>query len=457
MQFQRPSIIQEQRQKLSPQMIQSIRLMALPLQELKEEIQQEIEANPALEVLEDRSTMSLESIPEERESESEAVQRFENSSDPGYSRSGDDDSDSKRMFLEGAITYPETLQEHLLWQLRLQPITPSQREIGERLVQNLNADGFHKEDPYLLCKGFSKAAVDKVMAVIRRLEPIGACTEDFRESLLVQAGQAPDAPPGALEIIGDHMDLLERGKHQDIQKRLKLDDDELEAALGFIKGLNPFPGRLYSAEETKYVTPDVQVKLKDGEFVIVINDEEIPVIGINPFFDRLSGEKHDKETDAFVKDNIRKARWFIQSIQQRNRTLLKVVRSIVEFQRPFFARGPKYLAPLTLKDIAGEVGVHETTISRIAGKKYVQTDWGIFELRYFFTNSISGSGSGGSRFSKGGVKQVIKEIIENETNAMSDQDITDILARKGIKLARRTVAKYRSELNMDSSFGRKRG
>jgi len=296
-----------------------------------------------------------------------------------------------------------------------------------------------------------------VMAVIRRLEPSGACTRDFRESLLVQAEQAPGAPHGALEIIGDHMDLLERGRHQDIQKRLKLDDDELEAALGFIKGLNPFPGRLYSAEETKYVTPDVQVKLKDGEFVIVINDEEIPVIGINPFFDRLSGEKHDKETDAFVKDNIRKARWFIQSIQQRNRTLLKVVRSIVEFQRPFFARGPKHLAPLTLKDIAVEVGVHETTISRIAGKKYVQTDWGIFELRYFFTNSISGSGSGGSRFSKGGVKQVIKEIIENETNAMSDQDITDILARKGIKLARRTVAKYRNELNMDSSFGRKRG
>ncbi|HPB66105.1 MAG TPA: RNA polymerase sigma-54 factor, partial [Spirochaetales bacterium] len=289
MQFQRPSIIQEQRQKLSPQMIQSIRLMALPLQELKEEIQQEIEANPALEVLEDRSTMSLESIPEERESESEAVQRFENSSDPGYSRSGDDDSDAKRMFLEGAITYPETLQEHLLWQLRLQPITPSQREIGERLVQNLNADGFHKEDPYLLCKGFSKATVDKVMAVIHRLEPSGACTRDFRESLLVQAEQAPGAPHGALEIIGDHMDLLERGRHQDIQKRLKLDDDELEAALGFIKGLNPFPGRLYSAEETKYVTPDVQVKLKDGEFVIVINDEEIPVIGINPFFDRLSG------------------------------------------------------------------------------------------------------------------------------------------------------------------------
>jgi RNA polymerase sigma-54 factor len=431
--------------------------MSLPLQELKEEIQLEIEVNPALEVMEDRSTMSLESIPEEREADSEAQQRFENSSDPGYSRTNDNDSDSKRMFLEGAITSPETLQEHLLWQLRLQPINPLQRDVGETLIQNLDADGFHKEDPYILCRDVPKESVDAVMDIVRGLEPTGVCVHDYRESILVQASLATSIPPFALEIVRDHIELLEHGKHQEIQKRLRMSDAELDAALAFIKALNPFPGRQYSAEETRYVTPDVQVKLKDGEFVIIINDEEIPVIGINPFFDRLSEEKHDKVTDVFVKDNIRKARWFIQSIQQRNKTLLKVVRSIVEFQRPFFARGPKYLAPLTLKDIASEVGVHETTISRIAGKKYVQTDWGIFELRYFFTNSISGSGSHGSRFSKSGVKQVIKEIIEGETSAMSDQDITDILSRKGIKLARRTVAKYRGELNMESSFGRKHG
>jgi RNA polymerase sigma-54 factor len=361
------------------------------------------------------------------------------------------------MFLEGAITSPETLQEHLLWQLRLQPITPVQRDIGETLIQNLDTDGFHKEDPYVLCRTAPRESVDTVMEIVRCLEPVGVCVRDFRESILVQATMILDAPAHALEIVRDCIELLEHGKHQEIQKRLRMSDAELDAALAFIKALNPFPGRQYSAEETKYVTPDVQVKLKDGEFVIVINDEEIPVIGINPFFDRLSEEKHDKVTDVFVKDNIRKARWFIQSIQQRNKTLLKVVRSIVEFQRPFFARGPKYLAPLTLKDIASEVGVHETTISRIAGKKYVQTDWGIFELRYFFTNSISGSGSRGSRFSKSGVKQVIKEIIEKETSIMSDQDITDILAHKGIKLARRTVAKYRGELNMESSFGRKHG
>ncbi|OHD77254.1 MAG: RNA polymerase sigma-54 factor, partial [Spirochaetes bacterium RIFOXYC1_FULL_54_7] len=344
-----------------------------------------------------------------------------------------------------------------LWQLRLQPIGNRRRQMGETLIQNLNQDGFHKEDPASLFPGVSDDTLVKAMEVVRGLDPQGVCTTDFRESLLVQAELRSDAPAVAILILRNHMDLLEHGKYQDIQRRLKLDEQALAAAMSFIKTLNPFPGRVYSAEESRYVIPDVQVKLKDDEFVIVSNDEEIPVIGINPFFDHLAEEKHDKATDTFVKENVRRAKWFIQSIHQRNKTLLKVVRSIVEFQRQFFARGPKYLAPLTLKDIATEVGVHETTISRIAGKKYVQTDWGIFELRYFFTNSISGSGSGGSRFSKEGVKQVIKEMITAETNAMSDQDITDLLARKGIRLARRTVAKYRQELNMDSSFGRKHG
>ncbi|GAB1433772.1 hypothetical protein MASR2M29_24150 [Spirochaetota bacterium] len=214
---------------------------------------------------------------------------------------------------------------------------------------------------------------------------------------------------------------------------------------------------MYSGEQIRYVIPDVQVRLKEGDFVIIINEEELPLIGISPLFSKMSSEQHGKETDAFVQANLQKARWFIRSIQLRSQTLYKVVVAIVEFQRAFFARGPKFLAPLTLKDIANQVKVHETTVSRIAGKKYVQTDWGIFELRYFFTNSISGSGSRGSRYSKVAVKQIIKEIIENEAKIMSDQDITDKLARKGIKLARRTVAKYRSELNMDSSFGRKRG
>jgi RNA polymerase sigma-54 factor len=214
------------------------------------------------------------------------------------------------------------------------------------------------------------------------------------------------------------------------------------------------------------------VKLKDGDFVIVLNDEEIPVLGIDPFFDSLADRRGaeargaarpedaahpiDRATSAYVRDNIKQAKFFIRSIHQRNQTLLKVARAVVEFQRAFFAEGPKRLAPLTLKDVADEIGVHETTVSRIANRKYMQTDWGIFELRYFFTNSISGAGSRGSSFSKEGVKQVIKEIIEAEGSILSDRDIMEVLARKGISLARRTVAKYRGELDLGSSFGRKR-
>jgi RNA polymerase sigma-54 factor len=442
-------------------MIQSIKLMAMPLQELKEQIQEEIEANPALEIVSDASTVSLESLPETEPREAENSSPYENSSDPGFSSYSGADDDSKRMFIEGAIARAETLQEHLLWQLRLQRISESRRSIGEALVQNLDDDGFHKEDPYTLVPAAPRSEVEAALALIRGFEPAGTACADFRESLLVQAMMAEAAPPPSIAILRDHIELLEKGKHSEIQKRLKISESELQKALAFIKGLAPFPGRAYSTEEPRYVLPDIMVKLKDGDFVIVLNDEEIPVLGIDPFFDSLADRSDasratDKATSAYVRDNIKQAKFFIRSIHQRNQTLLKVARAVVEFQRAFFAEGPRRLAPLTLKDVADEIGVHETTVSRIANRKYMQTDWGIFELRYFFTNSISGAGSRGSSFSKQGVKQVIKEIIEAEESILSDRDIVDVLARKGIKLARRTVAKYRGELDLGSSFGRKR-
>jgi RNA polymerase sigma-54 factor len=236
---------------------------------------------------------------------------------------------------------------------------------------------------------------------------------------------------------------------------MRVSEPEIRAALEAIKGLNPFPGRQYDTGDTRYVVPDLQVVRKEGEFVIVLNEEEIPVLGINPFFMKLSDKKDGgKPVRDFVKENIKEARWFIRSINQRNHTLLRVARAIVEFQRSFFVKGPKHLAPLTLKDIAQEIGVHETTVSRIANGKYIQTEWGIYEIRHFFTNSISGAGSGGSRYSKEGVKEIIREIIADEGKRFSDQELADLLARKGIPLARRTVAKYRKELSLGSSYDR---
>jgi RNA polymerase sigma-54 factor len=204
----------------------------------------------------------------------------------------------------------------------------------------------------------------------------------------------------------------------------------------------------------RYVVPDIQIVKDEGELVIVLNDEAIPVLGISPFFEKLNSLSGGEAAHEFVKENIKEARAFIQQLNHRNLTLLRVTKSILEFQRQFFINGPKYLTPLTQGDIAKELGLHEATVSRASHGKYMQTEWGIFELRYFFTNSISGMGSGGSQFSKEGVKAVIREIISVENRRLSDQNISDLLSRRGIVLARRTVAKYRKELDMGSSYAR---
>jgi len=451
-QVQRQSFIQEQRLKMNPQLFQSIKLMALPVVDLRERIEEELEKNPALEVMEDRSTVSLDASYAPRKEEDDY---FESTSDSGFARRGsDEDSDEQRKFIEGVISRPETLQEHLLWQLRLQPIAEDVRAMGELLIQNLDADGFLMEPVELLLPAADPEMLRRTIALVQALDPQGTCTMDYKESLRVQARLLPDAPAGMIAVL-DHLDLLERDRLAEVAKKVKLTEAEVKAILLRIKELSPFPGRQFDTSETRFVTPDLQVVRKDGDFVILLNDEEIPVLGINPFFMKLSGGKEgEKPVRDFVKENIKEARWFIRSINQRNHTLLRVARAIVEFQRAFFAKGPKFLAPLTLKDIAHEIGVHETTVSRIANGKFLQTEWGIFEIKHFFTNSISGAGSSGSRYSKEGVKEIIRELIQAEERHWSDQEIADLLAQKGIPLARRTVAKYRKELDLGSSYVR---
>jgi RNA polymerase sigma-54 factor len=239
---------------------------------------------------------------------------------------------------------------------------------------------------------------------------------------------------------------------------MKIEETELQDLIHYLKHFNPFPGRAYSTETVKYVIPDLMVRLKEGEFVLILNDEEIPVLGLNSFFQNIDEDKSkdDKDVNQFVKMNLAEAKWFIRSINQRNETLLKISGAIVDFQRNFFLKGPKYLAPLTLKDIAETVSVHETTVSRISNAKYLQTEWGILPLKYFFSNSIGGSDAGGAQYSKGGVKEIMKEVIEDYSGQkkLSDQKIADLLKEKGVSIARRTVAKYRKELHIDSSYTR---
>lgn len=456
MQSQKPFLVQEQKLRMNPQLLQSIQIMTLSLQDLQTRIQEEIEKNPALEVIEEPQLLSIDAArktPEEYD-------YFDDSSDPGFPRSGYDDeaADARRRFIEGALSRPESLQDHLLWQVRLQPISKELLALCELLIRNLDENGFHREDPEILASPGTKPLLPEALTLLQGLDPLGVAVTDYKESLMVQTFARPEAPEYTAIIIQNHLELLERGKFKELAKILGIDEDAVEESLKFIRSLTPFPGRAYSREIPRYVIPDLRVKLKEGQFVIVLNDEEIPVLGVNPFFANIQDDPDTakaKNLRRFVNSNIKDARWFINSIQQRNQTLLKVAKAIVEFQREFFVRGPKYIRPLTLKDIAGEIGVHETTVSRTTTSKYVETEWGIFELKYFFSNSISGAGSRGSRFSKEGVKQIIKEIIEEEGEAaQSDQKIADLLAQRGINLARRTVNKYRKELNIDSSYNR---
>jgi RNA polymerase sigma-54 factor len=457
-QLQRPAFIQEQRLRMSPQIYQSIKLLELPVVDLREKIEEEIERNPALEVLEDRTTVSLDEADRPLKEEDDY---FDPGSDSTFTgRRGDEAADEQRRFIEGALSRPETLQGHLLWQLHLEPVDDELRLICETLIQNLDEDGFHKEPVDLLFRDFPGGPppperIALGQKLVQSLDPAGTCTADYHESLKVQVGLLPGAPPGIAEAL-DHLELLERGRFAEAAKKLNRTEDEARLFFSLIRKLSPFPGRSFASQDVRFVVPDLQVVKKEGDFAIILNDEEIPVLGISPFFMKIAEgpKKSGGMARDFVRENIKEARWFIQSVNQRNHTLLRVARAIVEFQRPFFVNGPKFLAPLTLRDIARELGVHETTVSRIANGKYMQTEWGIFEVRHFFTNSISGAGSAGSRYSKEGVKEIIREMITLEDRRLSSQEIAGRLAKQGISLARRTVAKYRHELEAGSSYTR---
>jgi len=456
LQSQKPVLHQVQQLRMTPQLYQAIRIMALPLAELRTTIELELERNPALEVVEDRSVLSLN---EADRRQGEETEYFEDTSDSGYIRehSGEDREDSKRRFIEGVVSRPETLHDHLLWQLRLERLTPEEFQAGELLIRNLNDNGFHLEPLEALFPPESLPTARKVMALIQAFDPVGTCTRDYRESLLVQIANHPDAAPGAYEVVEHHLEALEREKYKEIARKLHIGVPEVEAIKRFLHELDPMPGRRFSSEQPRYVVPDIRIKVQDGELHILLNDEDIPVLGVNSFYESLAKDREQqkqKKLKAFVNSSLQEARWFIRSVRQRNETLIKTCRAIVDFQREFFRKGPKHLIPLALKDIAKEIGVHEATVSRVTSGKYIQTEWGIFELKHFFSNSVAGSAPGGGRFSKEGVKEMIKEIVRGEAGKLTDDKIVAALAEKGVKIARRTIAKYRKELDIMSSHHR---
>ncbi len=456
MQVQRPILTQQQKLKLSPQLYQSVQLMALPLVDLRQRIAEEIEANPALELIRDDTPVSLDEAPPADANREQEFFQNDVGYEPSYEapRTGGYDfegMESNHGFIEGAVSRQSSLQDHLLEQLRLQPISDRLFTAAELLIHSLDDDGFLREPLTEVLPAELHSYIPRAQEVVSHLDPIGTGVADYRESLLVQLSCLEGVPAQAAEIIRSYLDQVQKMKFSEIARKLRCSEETVEQAVEAIKTLNPFPGRLYSVEMPRYIVPDVSIENLNGELVIVMNDEVIPVLGVNDLFSDI-GKSGKREDRAFVNNYVRSARWFITSIEIRNQTLFKVARAVVDFQRDFFFRGPKHLRPLTLREVANEIGVHETTVSRITTAKYVQTEWGIYELKHFFSSAVGGDMSA---FSKEGVKQILKEILQEAgSERLSDQKLSDLLKKRGISLARRTVAKYRKELDIDSSYGR---
>ncbi len=342
--------------------------------------------------------------------------------------------------------------------MRMAPLGPEELRIGEQIVGNIDDDGYLRasvEEIAASC-GSSTEAVERVLEVIQSFDPPGVGARDLRECLLLQLSQKEEPNPMAEALLRDHFDALKRGDYQALAKGLGLQIEEVLEVIEQIKRLEPKPGRPFSPEAARVIVPDVIIYKTGNDFEVALNDDGLPKLRINRHYRRMLEEGGEGVPVEYLKEKMRAAQWLIKSLEQRQQTLYKVTKSIVKFQREFLEKGIDYLRPLILRDVAEDVGMHESTISRVTTNKYAVTPQGLFELKFFFSGKV---GEGAVEMSVRRVKKLIQEIIaeEDPRAPYSDQRIVEILkARYGLEIARRTVAKYREGLAIPSSKERRR-
>jgi RNA polymerase sigma-54 factor len=472
---------------MTPQLQQAIKLLQLGRLEYQEAIERELLENPFLEeVPEGFETRGTPSAPEgesatptmltgplsspEAEEPSNSTPSAEPRSDwEDYADSFTDYQGSAsmkgstnfddRQTPEVVSTHNESLEQHLLRQVRLQDFSQLDSLIARNITGNLNRDGL-LEGSYEELAEECQCSVEDVMAVadmLRFFDPVGCCTRTLQECLLTQLESMGLADGLESRIITSHLDKLEKRKYDAIAKAEAVSLDEVGRAIGTIKTLEPRPGRPFSDETVRYIVPDAYVHKIGNDFVVSLNEDGIPRLKINSTYAELIKDSGPSAADnkAYLTERARAASWLIKSIQQRQQTIFRVTESIVKFQRAFFEHGVSHLKPLVLKDVADDIGMHESTVSRVTTEKYVHTPQGIFELKFFFTSGIKTAG--GADVSSSSVKEQIKNIIaaESPQNPISDQQIVEMLKSQNIDIARRTVAKYRETLGIPSSSQRK--
>lgn len=408
--------------RLAPQMRVMMQYLAMPVLELREEIKKKLDENPALEES-DSAEILFSQI--ERSYKNDEV-----------SADWDEEaSDRHQKFMESLAAPGESLHAHLLVQLGMQKnVDEKVVNVARLLVQNLNTDGFLELAPQEAVPDADSETLQNAVLLVQMMDPQGTCVRDYKESLSVQASLRDDAPEYAEKVITEHLEQLEKEKYKEIADSLHITESQVLEIKDFIKTLNPFPGRSFSVVPDQSVIPSFTITAKDGELEVYMNDLAVPVLKISQSFLELDESKDaDAEAKKFVHDKVQDAQDFISILEMRKETLKKAAEAIIKCQRDFFLKGPKYLKPLTQRDFAKIIKVSESTVSRIASSKYVQTDWGFYSFSYFFPSQGES------------VLEILKEIIEsNKEKHLSDQQISDLLKERGINMARRTVSKYKS-------------
>ncbi len=455
---------------MTPQLQMAIKLLQLNRLELLDTIRQELEENPTLDEVQevtekDQETENVEEKTEIKEVDIKETAREDIDLDNymnEYNSTGKSHYENEKKdapSFENFISNKESLNDHLLWQLRM--LSPSQEmeNIGSLIIGNLNRDGYLDTsiDNIANMSGSSPEKVEEVLAALQTFNPPGVCAKNLQDSLLIQLNHLGLENSIVNEIIINHLNHLENKNYNAIAKALKISIDDVIVAVDVIQRLEPKPGRLFSDDEPRYITPDIFVYKLENEFMIVLNDDGMPKLRINSYYKNAMKRNKkflDKERE-YIDAKMRSAAWLIRSIHQRQKTIFKVVESILGFQREFFEHGAAYLKPMVLRDVAQDIGMHESTISRVTTNKYVYTDQGIFELKYFFNSSINMT-KGGS-IASASVQERIKQIIQTEPpeKPYSDDKIAMLLKQYNISIARRTVAKYREALRILPSNKRK--
>ncbi|MBF0204069.1 MAG: RNA polymerase factor sigma-54 [Desulfamplus sp.] len=470
---------------MTPQLQQAIKLLQLSRLELAGVIQQEMEENPALEelLLDTPGEMELEPLSNNQLSDNsenseniiadDALREVKIEEKVGndidwesyiheYSSAGSvyAEKDSQELpNYEAFTSSKETLEEHLQWQLLMYGPTEEEERIGRLIIGNLNIDGYlcASVEEIADMGSFSKETVEKLLKTMQSFDPPGICARDLRETLLIQIKQLGIQDPILKEIISSHMKNLENKNYKKIAAALSIKIERVITAVNVIKYLEPKPGRQFVTEEPHYIIPDIHVYKDGDDFKIVMNDDGLPKLKINRLYrDAVSnGKIISKETKTYLNDKMQSASWLIKSIHQRQKTIYAVMESIIKFQGEFFEKGVAYLKPMILKDVAEDINMHESTISRVTTNKYAYTPQGLFELKYFFNSSIKRTN--GDSMASESVKEKIKSLIDQEdpANPLSDQEITELLEKANIDIARRTVAKYREILHILPSGKRK--